>query len=121
VRAALDGVQTAVTALPPLSDAEPSVTPESSSVLTLTLNRRRALWLGASALVVAGSGVAWWRFFYGGTAERSLAVLPLANTAANEDDEYLCDGIAESLIQQVSKLRSIRVRPARRRPSVQRD
>src|SRR6185503_8301955 len=73
VRAALDGVQTAVTALPPLSDAEPSVTPESSSVLTLTLNRRRALWLGASALVVAGSGVAWWRFFYGGTAERSLA------------------------------------------------
>ena len=111
VRAALDGVQTAVTALPPLSDAEPSVTPESSSVLTLTLNRRRALWLGASALVVAGSGVAWWRFFYGGTAERSLAVLPLANTAANEDDEYLCDGIAESLIQQVSKLRSIRVRP----------
>jgi TolB-like protein len=38
-------------------------------------------------------------------------VLPLVNTAANEDDEYLCDGIAESLIQQISRLRSIRVRP----------
>ena len=42
---------------------------------------------------------------------RSLAVLPLANTAGDEDLEYLCDGIAESLIQQVSKLRSFRVRP----------
>ena len=111
VRAALDGVQTAVTALPPLSAAAPSAEPESSSVLTLTISRRRVLGFGVSALVVAGSGVAWWRVFYGGTAERSLAVLPLTNTAASEDDEYLCDGIAESLIQQVSKLRSIRVRP----------
>ena len=111
VRAALDGVQTAVTALPPLSDAQPSVAPESSSVVTLTLSRRRAVWLGVSALVVAGSGVAWWRLFYGGTAEQSLAVLPLTNTAGSEDDEYLCEGIAESLIQQVSRLRSIRVRP----------
>jgi TolB-like protein len=110
-RAALDGVQTAVTALPPLSTREPSAEPVSSSVLTLTFSRRRALWLGSGALVVAGSGMAWWRVFYGGTPERSLAVLPLANTADNEDDEYLCDGIAESLIQQVSKLRSIRVRP----------
>ena len=33
------------------------------------------------------------------------------NTADDEDLEYLCDGIAESLIQQVSKLRSFRVRP----------
>jgi TolB-like protein len=37
--------------------------------------------------------------------------LPLTNTAGDEDDEYLGEGIAESLIQQVSKLRSIRVRP----------
>ncbi len=111
VRAALDGVQTGVTALPPLSAAAPSVSPESSGVLTLTLSRRRALWLGTGALVVAGSGLAWWRFLIGGAGDRSLAVLPLANTAGNEDDEYLCDGIAESLIQQVSKLRSIRVRP----------
>jgi serine/threonine-protein kinase len=112
VRAALEGVQTAVAALPPLSGARMPAASDSSSVMTLTINRRRALWaMGAGALVVAGSGVAWWRFFYGGTEERSLAVLPLANTAADEDGEYLCDGIAESLIQQVSKLRSIRVRP----------
>ena len=111
VRAALDGVQTAVAALPPFSAPEPSAKPDSPSVVTLTLSRRRALWVGAGALVVAGSGVAWWRFLLGGTADRTLAVLPLVNTAGDEDDEYLCDGIAESLIQQVAKLRSIRVHP----------
>ena len=79
--------------------------------MTVTLTRRRALWLGVAALAVAGSGVAWWRLLYGDTAVRSLAVLPLMNTADDEDLEYLCDGIAESLIQQVSKLRSFRVRP----------
>ena len=60
---------------------------------------------------MAGSGVAWWQLFSGGSTVRSLAVLPLVNTAGDEDLEYLCDGIAESLIQQVSKLRSFRVRP----------
>ena len=60
---------------------------------------------------MAGSGVAWWRLLSAGTTVRSLAVLPLMNTAGDEDLEYLCDGIAESLIQQVSKLRSFRVRP----------
>jgi serine/threonine protein kinase/tetratricopeptide (TPR) repeat protein len=111
VRAALDGVQTAVTAMPPLSAPGPVAETTSSSVVTLTLSRRRAIWLGAGALVAAGSGVAWWRFSAGGASDRSLAVLPLVNTAGDEDLEYLCDGIAESLIQQVSKLRSFRVRP----------
>ena len=111
VRAALDGVQTAVAALPPISAVESPTPTAPPTVVTLTLTRRRAVWLGASALVVAGSGVAWWRVFYGETAARSLAVLPLVNTADDADLEYLCDGIAESLIQQVSKLRSFRVRP----------
>ena len=111
VRAALDGVQTAVAVLPPLSAVDSPGATDSSSVVTLTINRRRALWLGAGALVVAGSGVAWWKLLMGEPAARSLAVLPLANTAGDDDLEYLCDGIAESLIQQVSKLRSFRVRP----------
>ena len=111
VRTALEGVQTAVTALPPLPDTESPAARESSSVVTLTLTRRRAMGLGIGTLVVAGSGMAWWKLFYGAPATRSLAVLPLVNTAADEDLEYLCDGIAESLIQQVSKLRTLRVRP----------
>jgi TolB-like protein/tRNA A-37 threonylcarbamoyl transferase component Bud32 len=111
VRAALDGVQTAVASLAPLSGIKSRDGTDSVSVVTLTLSRRRALWLAAGALAVAGSGVAWWKLLMGQPAVRSLAVLPLANTANDDDLEYLCDGIAESLIQQVSKLRSFRVRP----------
>jgi eukaryotic-like serine/threonine-protein kinase len=109
VRAALDGIQTAPTALRSPIGSEPTAA-VAASLVTLTVTRRRAMWLGVAALV-AGSGVAWWRLLAGETAVRSLAVLPLMNTAGDEDLEYLCDGVAESLIQQVSKLRSFRVRP----------
>ena len=107
VRAALEGVQTAATALRPPAGLEAP----AHATVTVTVTRRRAMWLGVGALAVAGSGVAWWRLLTGDSTVRSLAVLPLVNTADDEDLEYLCDGIAESLIQQVSKLRSFRVRP----------
>ncbi len=110
VRAALDGVPTAATGLLPPAGSEPTVA-FPASVVTLAVTRRRAVWLGVGALALAGSGVAWWRLLSGGTTVRTLAVLPLINTAGDSDLEYLCDGIAESLIQQVSKLRSFRVRP----------
>ena len=111
VRAALEGVQTEATALQSLEATRPAARTVPPDLVTVTLTRRRALWLGGAALAVAGSGVAWWRLLYGNMTVRSLAVLPLTNTAGDEDLEYLCDGIAESLIQQVSKLRSFRVRP----------
>ncbi len=110
VGAAFEAVQTAETAL--RLPAGPEPTPAvPASLMTVTVTRRRAIGLGIGALAVAGSGVAWWKLVSGGTTVRSLAVLPLTNTAGDEDLEYLCDGIAESLIQQVSKLRSFRVRP----------
>jgi serine/threonine-protein kinase len=111
VRAALtgDAIAPVIQAVEPLKSA--AITASPDSLVTVTVTRRRALWLGVAALAVAGSGVAWWRLLYGDTTVRSLAVLPLTNTAGDEDLDYLCDGIAESLIQQVSKLRSFRVRP----------
>jgi TolB-like protein len=39
----------------------------------------------------------------------SLAVLPLANGAADPNAEYLCDGITESLINSLSQLPQLRV------------
>jgi serine/threonine-protein kinase len=80
-------------------------------VVTVTLTRRRAIWMGGTAAIAGLAGIAGWRFRSGVSSARSLAVLPFANTAGDEDLEYLCDGIAESLIQQVSRLRSFRVRP----------
>jgi TolB-like protein/tRNA A-37 threonylcarbamoyl transferase component Bud32 len=84
---------------------------EAPTVVTVTITRRRALWLGGAAAIAVASGLAAWRVSSGVVALRSMAVLPLANPANDEDLEYLCDGIAESLIQQVSKLPSFRVRP----------
>ena len=39
----------------------------------------------------------------------SLAVLPFVNVAGDEDTEYLCEGIAETLINHLSQLSSLRV------------
>jgi TolB-like protein len=108
VRAALGGDPTTVpaTPLPPVETR-----PDLDTVLTVTLTRRRALWMAIVPMAAAGAGFAWWRLSSADTRVRTLAVLPLTNTAADPDLEYLCDGITESLIQQVSKLRSFRVRP----------
>jgi serine/threonine protein kinase/tetratricopeptide (TPR) repeat protein len=39
----------------------------------------------------------------------SLAVLPLANVAGDEDTEYLCEGIVETLINHLSRVSTLRV------------
>jgi TolB-like protein len=103
VRASLERAEPIPHVVPPQEVAPP--------VVTLTVTRRRAMWLGGAAVLGAASGLAGWSVLTGGAAVRSLAVLPLANPAGDADLEYLCDGVAESLIHQVSTLRSFRVRP----------
>ncbi len=46
-----------------------------------------------------------------GAPIESVAVLPFENAGGNPDDEYLCDGITESLIGSLSKLPGLRVVP----------
>jgi serine/threonine protein kinase len=41
----------------------------------------------------------------------SLAVLPFVNMAGDEDTEYLCEGIAETLINHLSQVPTLRRRP----------
>ncbi len=48
-----------------------------------------------------------WRHPEGGI--RSLAVLPLVNTTSHVDVEYLSDGLAEALIQKLSRQESLRL------------
>ena len=55
------------------------------------------------------AGLGAWRLWPQDTGIRVLAVLPFANAAHDEDAEYLCDGITESLIQQISRLPSLTV------------
>ena len=74
------------------------------------ISRRRAMWLtAASALVVAG-GLSLWRFRPGGGRTRTLAILPFVNTAADADAQYLCDGIADSLIRRLALVRGLEVK-----------
>ena len=60
----------------------------------------------AVVLSIAAIGTAWW---LRPTRVRTLAVLPLASGAADRDVEYLAEGIAESLIQRISRLPSLSV------------
>ena len=61
----------------------------------------------AAVVAVAAGAYAVWQFWP--TTVRALAVLPFDNTAGDEDLQYLCEGISESLIRQTSKLPSLRV------------
>ena len=69
---------------------------------------RRAL-LGAVPLGLALGVLAWLRFFAAPPAIDSLAVLPFENAGRDPDAEYLGDGLTESLIEQMSRLRRLRV------------
>lgn len=41
--------------------------------------------------------------------EKSIAILPLTNRSSDEDNDYLCDGIAEELITGLSQVEGVRV------------
>ena len=65
------------------------------------LPRRYAIWLlGGAAATVAVAGAVTWRAWTGSRG-RSLAVLPFANTEGDNDAQYLCDGLADSLIRRL--------------------
>ena len=91
----------------PETTAPPSARLETISV---TFSRRRAVGLGVAVAVALVSGLLTWQF-WPDSNPRSLAVLPFENVLADEDADYLADGVAESLIRQVSTLPSVRVTP----------
>ena len=81
----------------------------SMDAVRARVTRRRALWLTGGAGMTLAAAVAGWRLWLTDTGIRNLAVMPFANAAKDEDLEYLCDGITESLIQQISRLPSLTV------------
>ena len=81
--------------------------------------RRRAWWLGAGAAVLALMAAFW----FGGVATRpaprpqveaqaegpTLAVLPFVDMSAGKDQEYFADGLAEELLNSLSRIKELRV------------
>ena len=93
----------------------PATESNSDSALVAGLARRhkKSLLIGVLVAVLAlagiGYGVFRWRAPAAGGAINSLVVLPFENVGGNPDTEYLSDGVAESLINNLSKLPGLRV------------
>jgi len=89
-------------------------TPVTTTITTPRPQRRRVAFLllvtGAVAVVALGYGA------YSGYLREtgkgnidSIAVLPFANQSGNPDNEYLSDGISETLINSLSELPGVKV------------
>lgn len=89
--------------------SQPSFDSRVSPVAAALPTRRRALWLGATAVVALAIGVTSWKSWPRGGAIASLAVLPFVNAARDDDVAHLCDGLAESLTERLSNLPSLTV------------
>jgi len=64
------------------------------------LTRRQIVWIGAGTAMATITGAAAWMSW----PPPTLAVLPFANSAGNDGIEYLCLGLAQSLIGRMNRL-----------------
>ena len=78
-------------------------------------NRRNRLWLIASGAVILVAALGWFAYRYIGADSsrpiRSIAVLPFENRSGNADNDYLSDGLTDSLIFRFSQLPDLKVSP----------
>ena len=110
VRAALEAIHAGADVPTAATEMRSAVVPSTAvPPARVTFTRRRAIGLGAAAVVAIAAGLASW--LWPDAPVRSLAVLPFENLLNDEESDYLGDGIAEGLIRQVSRLPSLDVAP----------
>ena len=93
-------------------------TPETGSdtaiAAGLAKRHKTGLIATASILMFLGAGVVGWRWAnVSGSPDSidSVAVLPFVNATGTSDAEYLSDGLADTITNSLSRLRSLRVIP----------
>jgi len=113
LQAALDNSATLPpTPLPPLPEAPPQPLPQAPPPpLPQAPRARFPVWAPAAAALLVVAALLYWMAGRPPAALSSLAVLPFVNVGADAGDEYLSDGIAESLINSFSRLPAVRVIP----------
>ena len=90
----------------------------TSKEITVTFGLKRVLLPALGLLFLVIAAIVIWKIFPkkeaapAASAKKSIAVLPFEDLSPQKDQDYLCVGLAESLINGLSKIRDLRV-PAR--------
>ena len=94
-------------------DSESGKTARSEAALISPTSRwstRKIAVAIVPALLLVAALIVGAKYYWSGSGlVNSVAVLPFVNTNGNPDEEYLCDGITESLIHSLSQLPQLRV------------
>ncbi len=92
-------------------NSRPSSAEEISRVVAKPAAKKKVIVFGSIGLLLLAVGLAIYFYLGRGQSIDSLAVLPFENVGASPEQEYLSDGLTESIINNLTKIASLRVVP----------